>query len=117
MLLAQPFTRSLPGGASPSPYPLPWTWEQWRLGWPYALKLKSDVVVVPSTLREVVWQVGKGGKVTPVAIFDEVEIEDAKITRATLHNAGFVKDLDLHIGDDLLITRSGGVIPKILGKL
>lgn len=83
----------------------------------YALKKKSDVIVVQTPLREVVWQVGKGGKVTPVAIFEEIEIEDAKITRATLHNAGFVKDLDLHIGDLLLVTRSGRVIPKILGKV
>ena len=83
----------------------------------YALKDKSDVVVLPTELKEVIWQVGKGGKITPVAIFEEIEIEDAKITRATLHNAGFVEDLDLHIGDKLLVTRSGGVIPKILGKL
>lgn len=83
----------------------------------YALKKKSDVVVKETPLQEVIWQVGKGGKVTPVAIFEEIEIEDAKITRATLHNAGFVKDLDLHIGDILLVTRSGGVIPKILGKV
>lgn len=83
----------------------------------FALKKKSDVVVKETKLQEVKWQVGKGGKVTPVAIFEEVIIEDARITKATLHNAGFVEDLDLHIGDTLLVTRSGGVIPKILGKV
>jgi DNA ligase (NAD+) len=81
----------------------------------YALKKRSDVEILESTLKEVRWQVGKGGKITPVAIFDEVVIEDAKITKATLHNAEFVESLDLHIGDTLLITRSGGVIPKIVG--
>lgn len=83
----------------------------------YALKKRSDVAILETELKEVVWQVGKGGKVTPVAIFDEVIIEDAKITRATLHNPGFIEDMDLHIGDKILITRSGGIIPKVIGKI
>ena len=83
----------------------------------YALKKRSDVAVVDTLLKEVIWQVGKGGKVTPVAIFDEVVIEDAKISRATLHNPGFIEDMDLHIGDRILITRSGGIIPKVVGKI
>jgi NAD-dependent DNA ligase len=83
----------------------------------YALKKRSDVAVLETKLNEVVWQVGKGGKVTPVAIFDEIIIEDAKITRATLHNPGFIEELDLHIGDTILVTRSGGIIPKVIGKI
>jgi DNA ligase (NAD+) len=83
----------------------------------YALKKRSDVAVLETTLNEVVWQVGKGGKVTPVAIFDEIVIEDAKITRATLHNPGFIEEMDLHIGDTILVTRSGGIIPKVIGKI
>jgi NAD-dependent DNA ligase len=83
----------------------------------YALKKRSDVAVLETKLNEVVWQVGKGGKVTPVAIFDEIVIEDAKITRATLHNPGFIEELDLHIGDTILVTRSGGIIPKVIGKI
>ena len=83
----------------------------------YARKTSSDVEIKQTELLEVTWQVGGSGKVTPVATFEEVIIDDAKITRATLHNAGFLEDLDLSIGDTLLVTRSGGVIPKILGKL
>jgi len=83
----------------------------------FARKLSSDVETKPTKLLEVIWQNGKGGKVTPVALFEEVIIDDAKINRATLHNAGFVENLDLHIGDMLLVTRSGNVIPKIVGKL
>lgn len=84
----------------------------------YARKLSSDVEIKETKLLEVKWQVGSSGKVTPVAIFEEVVIEDAKITRATLHNPGFIEELGgLSIGDTLLITRSGGVIPKVLGKL
>jgi DNA ligase (NAD+) len=83
----------------------------------FALKDASDVVTLPTTLTDVIWQVGAGGKVTPVAIFDEIEIDGAKINRATLHNAGFVESLDLCIGDTLLVTRRGGIIPYVTGKL
>lgn len=83
----------------------------------YALKKRSDVAIEEATLLEVKWQVGKGGKITPVAIFTEVVIEDAKINRATLHNIGFIEEMELAIGDTILITRSGGIIPKVVGKL
>ena len=82
----------------------------------WALKRRKDVAVIPTVLRAVHWQVGKGGRVTPVAEFDEIIIEDAKIVRATLHNPGFIEEWDLSIGDEILITRSGGIIPKVVGK-
>ena len=82
-----------------------------------AIKRRKDVVIVPTKLLDVTWQVGKGGKVTPVATFEPVVIEDANITRATLHNPGFIEELNLSIGDTILITRSGGIIPKVVGKL
>jgi len=83
----------------------------------YARKLSSDVEIKETTLLDVVWQVGKTGVVTPVAIFEEVVIDDARINRATLHNKGFIEDMDLELGDTILITRSGGIIPKVLGKV
>ena len=83
----------------------------------YALKNADDVVTLPTKLLEVDWQLGRSGKVTPVAIFEPIEIEGATITKATLHNAGFIEDMDLHIGDTLLVTRRGGIIPQVTGKL
>lgn len=82
----------------------------------YARKKSSDVEVKETELKDVIWQVGHSGKVTPVAIFNEIEIDGAKINKATLHNAEFVENLDLNHGDILLVTRSGGIIPKVLGK-
>jgi len=81
----------------------------------FALKNTNDVEIKETELLDVQWQIGKSGKVCPVAIFEEIEIDGAKINRASLHNAGFVEDLDLSIGDILLVTRSGGIIPKVLG--
>ena len=83
----------------------------------YALKDKKDVEIKETILRNIIWQNGAGGKITPVALFDTVEIGGAKVGRATLHNAGFVEGLELELGDTLLITRSGGVIPKVIGKV
>lgn len=82
-----------------------------------ALKDRADEEVKETTLREVKFQVGKGGKVSPVAIFDAIEIDGATITRATLHNPGFIEDMELDIGDTILVVRSGGIIPKIIGKV
>jgi DNA ligase (NAD+) len=82
----------------------------------FALKKSSDVAVVPTKLLDVKWQVGKTGKVTPVAIFDEIVIDDAKINKATLNNVGFIEAMELEIGDTILVTRSNSIIPKILGK-
>jgi len=81
-----------------------------------ALKSREEEEIKETILREVIWQLG-GSKVSPVAIFDEVILGDAKVTRATLHNAGFVEDLELQIGDTLLVRRSGQIIPQIVGKI
>ena len=83
----------------------------------YARKLSSDVATEETTLLDVKWQVGRTGQVTPVAIFEEIIIDGAKINRATLHNVGFINEHEFEIGDTILVTRSGGIIPKVLGKL
>jgi NAD-dependent DNA ligase len=83
----------------------------------YARKLKSDVAIEETVLLDVVWATGRSGAVTPVAIFEDIVIDDAVINRATLHNAGFLQAMELEIGDLILVTRSGGVIPKVLGKV
>jgi DNA ligase (NAD+) len=82
----------------------------------YARKLRSDVAIEETVLLDVLWQVGRTGAVTPVAIFEDIVIDDAVINRATLHNAGFLQNMQLEIGDLILVTRSGGIIPKVLGK-
>lgn len=82
----------------------------------FALKDASSVAVEETTLLDVVWQVGGSGKVTPVAIFEEVDIDGAKVSRATLHNVRFIEELDLDIGDTILVTRRGGIIPAVIGK-
>lgn len=78
----------------------------------YALKERGEAV--ETELLAVDWQVGRSGKVTPVAILQPVYIGDALVSRATLNNQAFIEALDLHIGDRVGIVRAGEIIPQIV---
>lgn len=80
----------------------------------YALKTRSSGV--RTKLLDVIWQTGKTGKVTPVAILEPVEIEGAMVSRATLNNVGFIESLGIEIGNYVQVERSGGIIPRIICK-
>lgn len=81
----------------------------------YALKIRAEHV--ETKLLAVEWQVGKSGKVTPVAILEPVYIGDALVSRATLNNPGFIEMLGLEIGDTVAVARAGEIIPCILHKV
>jgi DNA ligase (NAD+) len=81
----------------------------------YARKERAQHV--ETKLLAVEWQVGKSGKVTPVAILEPVKIGDAVVSRATLNNPGFIEALDLRIGDTVAVARAGEIIPCILHKV
>lgn len=83
----------------------------------FALKQRDEEPLAETTLRRVEWQVGKGGRVTPVAHFDTVIIDDANISKATLNNPGFIEELKLDIGDRVLVRRAGKIIPQIVAKV
>lgn len=83
-----------------------------------AFAVKEDAEGEITTVREVIWQVGKSGKVTPVAVFDEISLEGAKTTRATLNNVAYMQGIGLtEIGQQVRVIRAGGVIPKIVEVL
>jgi DNA ligase (NAD+) len=76
----------------------------------YKFTAKSGVTQV----NEITVQVGRTGKLTPVAELTPVFIGGTTVSRATLHNADFIKGLDLHIGDWVKVERGGDVIPKVV---
>ncbi|MFX0206975.1 MAG: NAD-dependent DNA ligase LigA [Candidatus Hodarchaeota archaeon] len=79
--------------------------------WMIALKFASQGDI--SIVRDITWQVGRTGVLTPVAELDPVEVMGAIIKRATLHNAEFLETLDVAKDDTVMVIRSGDVIPKI----
>lgn len=79
--------------------------------WQIAVKRKGETAL--TRVEEVVWQVGRTGKVTPVLLIEPVNISGATIRRVTGHNAGFLQKKGLGPGAEVEIIRSGEVIPKI----
>ncbi len=80
----------------------------------FALKEQKEGVV--TKLLDVVWQVGKSGVVSPVAILDPVLVGDATVSKATLHNIEYIRGLNLEIGCMVEIIRSGEIIPRIIKR-
>ena len=66
-----------------------------------------------TTLTDVIWDVGRSGVISPVAVFDEVDLDGALTTKATLHNLSITEELELGIGDTITVYRSNMVIPKV----
>jgi len=82
-----------------------------------AFALKEQKSGVITTLLDVVWQLGKSGIVSPVAILDPVVIGEANVSRATLHNIEYIRDLNLEIGCQVEVIRSGEIIPRIVRRV
>ncbi|MDZ7707766.1 MAG: NAD-dependent DNA ligase LigA [Trueperaceae bacterium] len=81
---------------------------RWAIAW------KFPAEVATTTLLAISVQVGRTGKITPVAELEPRMLEGTEVARATLHNPGFVHDMDLRVGDTVEVHKSGGVIPEIL---
>ncbi|MFB6282996.1 MAG: NAD-dependent DNA ligase LigA [Halobacteria archaeon] len=80
--------------------------------WAYAYKFPARKE--RSTVRDIVVQVGRTGKLTPVALLDPVEIGGATVSRATLHNATQVSELGVTEGAEVRVERAGDVIPEVV---
>ncbi len=80
----------------------------------WAVAYKFEAEEVETTVRDVIWQVGRTGKLTPLAIVDPVDLAGATVQRATLNNYGDLQKKDVKVGSKVLIRRSNEVIPEIL---
>ena len=76
-----------------------------------AYKFKDEVY--ETTLREIEWGMGKTGILTPVAIFDSVEIDGTEVSRASVHNVSILTELDLRPGDTITVYKANQIIPQI----
>ncbi|WWP00801.1 MAG: NAD-dependent DNA ligase LigA [Candidatus Dasytiphilus stammeri] len=80
----------------------------------WAIAFKFPVQEHLTYLREIKFQVGRTGVITPVACLEPIRISGVLISNATLHNFKEIEDLDLHLGDIILIRRAGEVIPQVI---
>lgn len=81
------------------------------------MALKWADEMYETILRDVEWNTTRSGVIAPVAIFDEIDLDGALTTRATLHNLSVIEQLQLGIGDTITVYRSNMVIPKIEDNL
>jgi DNA ligase (NAD+) len=82
----------------------------------FAVALKERLAeVAVTTLQDVLWVVGRTGTVNPTGVIEPVVLDDATISRVTLHNIGIIEENNLGLGDMIQIERAGGVIPKFVG--
>lgn len=81
----------------------------------WALAFKFTAQRVETTLKDIQFQVGRTGVVTPVAVLEPVILEGTRVARATLHNEEEIVRKDLRLGDRVWVEKGGFVIPKVVG--
>ena len=80
--------------------------------WATAYKFPPEEVT--TRLKDIIFTVGRTGKITPNAVLEPVKVAGSTISRATLHNEDFVKEKDIRVGDIISIRKAGDVIPEVV---
>lgn len=80
----------------------------------WATAYKFPATKVTTRLKDIIFTVGRTGKVTPNAVLEPVRVAGSTISRATLHNEDFIKEKDIRIGDIVVIQKAGDVIPEVV---
>lgn len=80
----------------------------------WAVAFKFPPGQAETELRDIEVQVGRTGKLTPVALLQPVEVSGVRVEHASLHNQGLVRELDVRVGDRVRIHRAGDVIPQVV---
>lgn len=81
---------------------------RWGIAWKFPPERR------PTVLRDVIVQVGKSGKLTPVAVLDPVQLAGTTVSRASLHNFAELERKDVRLGDTVLVEKAGEIIPQVV---
>jgi DNA ligase (NAD+) len=80
----------------------------------WAIALKYPAEEAPTQVKAVTVQVGRTGALTPVAELEPIQLAGTTVQRATLHNSDRIAELDLHIGDTVIVRKAGEIIPEVV---
>lgn len=83
----------------------------------WAIAYKFPAKQVSTKLLDITWQVGRTGKVTPVAELQEVEVSGSRVKRASLHNFDEILRKDIKIGDRVIIEKAAEIIPQVVKSI
>ena len=81
---------------------------KWAIAYKYPPEQKETL------LKDITFQVGRTGAITPMAILEPVKVAGSTISKTTLHNEDFIKEKDLKVGDTVIIQKAGDVIPEVV---
>ncbi len=81
---------------------------KWAIAYKYPAEKQTTV------LRDIRLQIGRTGVLTPLAILDTVHIAGSNVSKATLHNADYIREKDIRIGDTVVIEKAGDIIPAVV---
>jgi DNA ligase (NAD+) len=81
---------------------------RWAIAYKYPPEQKE------TRLREIIVQVGRTGRITPMAVLEPVRLAGTTVSRATLHNQDYIDQLDVRVGDTVLVQKAGDIIPAVL---
>ncbi|MCK5076604.1 MAG: NAD-dependent DNA ligase LigA, partial [Calditrichia bacterium] len=84
---------------------------RWAMAYKFAAEQGTTI------LNEVIWQIGRTGIITPVALFEPIQLAKTTVSRATLHNVEEIERLDVRLGDKIVVEKAGDIIPKVIQVL
>ena len=82
-----------------------------------AIAYKFPAEEVTTELKEIIFNVGRTGAITPLAILEPVQIMGTVVQRATLHNEDYIHFRDIRVGDRVIVRKAGYIIPEVVGPI
>ncbi|WP_339390489.1 NAD-dependent DNA ligase LigA [Crocosphaera watsonii] len=83
----------------------------------WAIALKYPAEAAPTIVKDIIVNVGRTGAVTPMAVMEPVHLAGTTVQKATLHNSDRIKQLDIRVGDTVIIRKAGEIIPEVVRVL
>lgn len=79
----------------------------------HSIAYKYEDELAETKLVDIEWNTSKTGSINPIAVFEEVELEGTTVNRATLHNPDYIRQLQLGIGDTIVVRKANAIIPRV----